>query len=70
MIPDTATVQPNPLLNSAQKKGTETKTALCSQRPLMVFQTISNENGKLMESIVSAVIIVPNLFYLSFFNII
>lgn len=46
MIPDTATVQPNPLLNSAQKKGTETKTALCSQRPLMVFQTISNENEK------------------------
>ncbi|XP_062909398.1 rho GTPase-activating protein 26-like isoform X2 [Mobula hypostoma] len=46
IIPETATIQSNPSLNSVQKKSSEPKTALCSQRPLMLFQTTSNENEK------------------------
>ncbi|XP_067899744.1 rho GTPase-activating protein 26-like isoform X8 [Heterodontus francisci] len=46
MVPETATVQSNLLLNSAQKKSFECKPPLCSQRPLMLFQTTSNENEK------------------------
>uniref|UniRef100_A0A4W3HAZ3 Rho GTPase-activating protein 26 n=1 Tax=Callorhinchus milii TaxID=7868 RepID=A0A4W3HAZ3_CALMI len=44
-VPDSVVIQTNPLLNSAPRKSGEGKPPLCSQRPLMLFQTSSTENG-------------------------
>uniref|UniRef100_A0A4W3HC68 Rho GTPase-activating protein 26 n=1 Tax=Callorhinchus milii TaxID=7868 RepID=A0A4W3HC68_CALMI len=43
-VPDSVVIQTNPLLNSAPRKSGEGKPPLCSQRPLMLFQTSSTEN--------------------------
>uniref|UniRef100_A0A4W3HCT0 Rho GTPase-activating protein 26 n=1 Tax=Callorhinchus milii TaxID=7868 RepID=A0A4W3HCT0_CALMI len=45
-VPDSVVIQTNPLLNSAPRKSGEGKPPLCSQRPLMLFQTSSTENEK------------------------
>ncbi|XP_043559443.1 rho GTPase-activating protein 26-like isoform X6 [Chiloscyllium plagiosum] len=46
IVPETATIQPNVTLSSAQRKSFECKPPLCSQRPLMLFPENSNENEK------------------------
>ncbi|XP_059506631.1 rho GTPase-activating protein 26-like isoform X1 [Stegostoma tigrinum] len=46
IVPETATIQPNVTLSSAQRKSFECKPPLCSQRPLMLFPANSNENEK------------------------
>ncbi|XP_048459936.1 rho GTPase-activating protein 26-like [Rhincodon typus] len=46
IVPETAPIQPNVTLSSAQRKSFECKPPLCSQRPLMLFPANSNENEK------------------------